>query len=193
MVPDLLSVDRPALHSVALLAVRSHLPAVYVTLLVAVSAILPDAFEHGLDVARRTLHLLVHPPKRVVRFVVIKLRHRADRTPGGCRVAVFTWDRQRAVRITGSLILRVGIPRDAGRGGGRYCGSSSGKEQSGPQREMEEGNRKVLRSAAGVAVSTKINLDVISSAQALFGLKQANSTVPWDGSRTAGRRLNGGR
>ena len=77
----------PAQHRMALRAVRSEFPPVNVC--VAVRTILAYVREHRLYVAFRAFHFFVHATQRVVRFVVIEFRHRADRPPSCSRVAVF--------------------------------------------------------------------------------------------------------
>jgi len=104
---DLLWRDVPALHRVTLFAVRTHLPAVYVR--VAVRAILPYVGEDRLYVALDARHLFVHATERVVRLVMIKLRHRADRTPPRRRVAILAGNRQRPVRTPRGLLVSLGL------------------------------------------------------------------------------------
>lgn len=112
---QLLHGNIPALHRMALRAVRAHFSLMHVG--VAVLAILSDVRENWLDVALRALHLLVHAPQGISCLVVVKLRHRADGAPGcGC-VTIFTRDCEGAVRASGALPLgrrcrRVGrLPR----------------------------------------------------------------------------------
>jgi hypothetical protein len=56
----LLRGNRPPLYRVALLAVRSHLPAVHIAGLVAIRASLAHVRKHRLHVAGNTLHFFVH-------------------------------------------------------------------------------------------------------------------------------------
>jgi len=95
----------PALHRVALRAIRTHLPAVNIR--VAVRAILSHVGEHRLYVALDALHLFVHAAQRIVRLVVIKLRHRADRTPARRRVAILAGNRQRPVRAPRGFLISL--------------------------------------------------------------------------------------
>jgi len=85
----LLCSDRPALHGMALFAIRSHLAAVNIVGLVAIRAILADVCKNRLHVALHAFHFFVHPAQRVSRLVVVEFRHRADRTPTRRRMAVF--------------------------------------------------------------------------------------------------------
>jgi len=99
----------PALDGVALLTIRTHLPAVNIR--VAVGAILSHVGEDWLYVALNARHFFVHAAQRIVRLVVIKLRHRADRAPARRRVTVFARNRQRPVRTPRGfvrMLLRVG-------------------------------------------------------------------------------------
>ena len=113
----LLGGDRPPLHGVTLLAVRTHLPTMHVVfLLVAVGAILAHIREHRLQVTLNAGNLLVHAAQRVVGLVVIEFRNRANRSPARSRVTVLTRNGQRTVGIAGDLFL----------GDRRYCGTSGG-------------------------------------------------------------------
>jgi hypothetical protein len=93
----------PALHRVALSAVRAHFSLVHIG--VAVLAILSRVRENWLDVALRALHFFVHAAQRILRLVVVEFRNRADGAPGGGVVAVFAGDRQSTVRTSGALPL----------------------------------------------------------------------------------------
>jgi hypothetical protein len=92
---------------VALRAIRTHLPAVNVR--VAVRAILSDVGEDRLYVALDALHFFVHAAQRIVRFVVIKLRHSTDRTPARRRVAILAGNRQRSVRTPRGFLVSLGL------------------------------------------------------------------------------------
>lgn len=100
----LLDGDVPALHRVALCAIRPHFPLVDVR--VAVFAILPYIGEYGLDVALRALHFFVHAAKRIFGFVVVEFRHRSNGTPARRVVAVLARNGQRSVRTSARLPLR---------------------------------------------------------------------------------------
>ena len=137
MVLELLSGDRPTLHRVALFAVRSHLPAVNIALLMAVRAILPDIVEDGIDVALDAPDFLVHTPEGIVGFVVIKLRNGPNRPPTRRSVTVLTGYCQRAVRIASGFVLGVAGPMDCSgvRDSGRLTGTR--QDQQGPKGELE--------------------------------------------------------
>lgn len=64
--------DAPALYSVALFAIRAHLPAMNVC--VTVGAVYSGIGENHLGVTLRAGNVLVHPTQRVAGFVVIKFR-----------------------------------------------------------------------------------------------------------------------
>lgn len=110
----LLDGDIPALNRVALRAVRAHLPLVNVGM--AVLAIPAYIGENWFYMALDALDFFVHAAKRILRFVVIELRHRADGAPTGSRVAVLARNRQGSVRTAcvASLTRRY---RSAGRPG----------------------------------------------------------------------------
>lgn len=63
--------DLPPLHGMAVFAVCTELPAMYVC--VAVRAILAYVFEDQAGVALGACHLLVHAPQRVSSVIVIEL------------------------------------------------------------------------------------------------------------------------
>jgi hypothetical protein len=119
----------PALHGVALRAVRAHFSLVHVG--VAVLAILSHVRENRIDVALRALHFFVHPPQGILRLVVVEFRDCADGAPSGGRVAVFAGDRQRAVRASSALPLRRRH---------RSVGWLPGKKQE-PAQNLEQGMR----------------------------------------------------
>jgi hypothetical protein len=74
---------------------------------VTIRAILADVLEHRLQMARDAFNFLVHATKRVVGFVVIELRNRADGFPTRGGVAVFARSRKRPVGTTRGFLLRV--------------------------------------------------------------------------------------
>ena len=92
----LLHGDIPALHGVALCAVRAHLSSMDVV--VAVLAILAHVGEDWFHVALCALHFFVHAPQRISGLVVIELGNRLDGPPGRGGMAVLARDRERAVR-----------------------------------------------------------------------------------------------
>ena len=102
----LLNGNIPALHRVALRAIRAHFALVHVG--VAVLAVLRHISENRFDVAQHALHFFMHSAQGIFRFIVIEFRNCLDGTPSCSGVAVLTWDRERAVRTTGSLPLRIG-------------------------------------------------------------------------------------
>jgi len=51
----------------------------------------------------------VHAAQRIVRLVVIKLRHRADRTPARRRVTVLARNRQRPVGAPRGFLVSLGL------------------------------------------------------------------------------------
>ncbi len=69
----------PSLNAVALLALRSHLPAMDVG--VTIGASMTDVLENRLGMALRAGHALVHPAQRIPGLVVIELGNVADRLP----------------------------------------------------------------------------------------------------------------
>ena len=103
---DLLELNIPPLHVVALLAVGPHLA--FVDVRMAVRAQLSDVSKHRLDVALGAAHTLVHAAQGILRGVVIKLGHGTDGLPSAQRVAVLTGNAQasvRAARVRGRLCL----------------------------------------------------------------------------------------
>ena len=103
----LLRSGRPALHGMALLAIRSHLAAVDVAGLVAIRAILANVLKYRLQMARDAFNFLVHATKGVVGFIVIELRNRSDGFPTCGGVAVLARNRKWSVGITRGLLLLV--------------------------------------------------------------------------------------
>ena len=93
---DLLNRNLPAAHRVALLAIRSQLPLMNIS--VAVLTSLSDVGEHGLHVALNAGHGLVHAAQRVSRLIVIEFRNRTDRFPSGSGMTVLTRNVQISVR-----------------------------------------------------------------------------------------------
>jgi len=93
----------PALHRVALRAVRAHLPLVNVG--VAIFAILADIREHGLGVALGARHFFVHSPQRILRLIVVEFRYGPNGPPTRGRMTVLAGYRQRSVRTSRRLAL----------------------------------------------------------------------------------------
>lgn len=127
----LLHGDIPALHRVAIRAIRPHLALVHVG--VAVATILRYIGEYRFNVALRALHFLVHAAKRIFCFVVIELRNRFDGSPGCRGMAVLTRNCKRSVRTTAVLPLR--------RRGGPVGVSWLPCEQQHPAQNLDESAR----------------------------------------------------
>ena len=133
----------PALHCVALRAVRAHLSLVHIG--VAVLAVLARVRKNRLHVALRALHFFVHAAQRILGLVVVEFRVRLDRAPRCRGVAIFAREVQRrAMRTSGSRptlllgrlrclgarpIIASGIFRD-------------GEGQQRPQNDLEHCQRK---------------------------------------------------
>lgn len=93
---DLLHADLPSLHGMALLAVRSQLPAVNIR--VAILATLPDIAEHGFYVALHARNRLMHAAQWISRLVMIEFRNSADRRPSIRGVTILARNIQISVR-----------------------------------------------------------------------------------------------
>jgi len=107
MLLDLLNGNLPAPDRVALLAIRSQLPLVNVS--VAVLASLPHVGEYRPDVTLHAGHGLVHTTERVTRLIMVEFGNCADRFPSARRVTVLTGHAQvavRTVRACGGLPVR---------------------------------------------------------------------------------------
>jgi hypothetical protein len=83
---NLLDRNLPSSDGVALLAIRSQLPPVNVSM--AILAPLPNIGEHRLDVALNAAHCVVQSPQRIVRLIVIEFGNRTNRFPRARGVAV---------------------------------------------------------------------------------------------------------
>ena len=101
---ELLDSDIPTLHSVTFGAARAHLPLVNIGM--TVLAIFSYVRKNWFNVALRALHFLMHAAQWIFGFVVVKFRVRADGTPSGGGVAVFTRYGESAVRTSSSPLLR---------------------------------------------------------------------------------------
>ena len=98
VVANLLLRCEPALHNVALGAIRSELAQMNVR--VAIVAILSNLAEHSVRVALRARQVCVPPSQRKVRLtIVIEPGMISDGTPRGSGVTTFAWNRQPAMRI----------------------------------------------------------------------------------------------
>ena len=104
MILNLLDRNVPALHRVALCAVRPH--SAIVNVRVAVLAIFPDIRENRLNVALRASHFFVHPAQGVTGLVVVKFGVRTNRFPGGSRMAILAGDGEGSMRTSSGLPLR---------------------------------------------------------------------------------------
>ena len=76
---DLLNGDVPALHRVALLTVRAHLPLVNVR--VTGRALRSHIRKNQLGMALRATHALMHPAQGIFRCVVIEFRYGSNWFP----------------------------------------------------------------------------------------------------------------
>jgi hypothetical protein len=93
-----IDIHLPAINRVAILACRSKLAAMDVSM--AISALLTDVSENFLHMARITCDILVETAQRILGFtVVIELDHLPKRGPARRRVAVFAGDGKRPVGI----------------------------------------------------------------------------------------------
>lgn len=102
----LLNGNRPSLHRVTLLTIRAELPLVNIGM--AILASLPHIREHGLDVALRARHRLVHATKRIASVIVVELRNRTDGLPSLRRVAVLTGHVEIAMGTVGTSVILGG-------------------------------------------------------------------------------------
>ena len=103
---DLLNGDVPALHRVALLTVRAHLPLVNVG--VTGRALRSHVRKNQLGMALRAAHALVHAAQGILRGVVIKFGNGPDRLPSIECVAVLAGNAETSVwaaRVRGGLYL----------------------------------------------------------------------------------------
>lgn len=89
---------RPPVNGVAALAPGSHVAAMDVG--VTVTALPPHITEHRFQMALGASDGLMHSAKGRAGFVVIELRHLANRSPSAKGVAVLARDVQRAVRTS---------------------------------------------------------------------------------------------
>ena len=103
VIAHLLHRDIPALHGVALCAVRTHLAAVDIR--VAIRAVLANVGKYGFHVALGALHFFVQAAEWIFRFAVIEFGNRADGSPSGRGVAVFARNIQRTMGISLGFLL----------------------------------------------------------------------------------------
>lgn len=111
VIPDLLLGGEPALHDVALGAVRAELTQVNVG--VAIGAVLSYIGKDRTRVTLRALDSLMPAAERVLRPVVIEFNNCANRRPTFGAVAILARDRKIAMRIRCGVSLgrRVSIRR----------------------------------------------------------------------------------
>jgi hypothetical protein len=136
---NLLDGDVPALHGMALSAVRAHLAAVNIG--VAIGAILGDVGEDGLYVTLNAVRLFVQAAQGIFSLVVIEFGHGTDGAPSCGGVAILTGDSEGPVGTAGGLVLGSGgrvrksevVWRGLRRGGG--------ERQQGPQNELKQSER----------------------------------------------------
>jgi hypothetical protein len=124
---DLLRRDLPALHRVAMVALRSHLAPMDVGM--AVRAFVAHVGEHQAGVALGAAYPLMHPPQGVAGLVVVELGNAADGLPAGGGVAVLARDVEVAVRAAGVHV-------------GRLPGRSPGEGQQQPQHDDLQRRRR---------------------------------------------------
>jgi hypothetical protein len=103
VIVDLLYGNLPALHGVALRAIRPHLPLVNIG--VTILASLAYVREHRLGVATRADHLFVQTTERILGFVVVEFRNGSDWAPSSGGMAILAGNCQWSVRTSGSLPL----------------------------------------------------------------------------------------
>jgi hypothetical protein len=107
VVLDILVGDLPSAHCVTLLAIRTQLPLVNVS--VAVLAPLSDVGKDRFHVALCASHRCVHPAQRIARLVVIELGYCPDGFPGIRGVTILTGYIEVAVRTMRTRHLCLSI------------------------------------------------------------------------------------
>lgn len=143
MILDLADPYPPPLHRMALLARRTELPPVNVS--VAVGAFHAHIRKNQIAMALPARNLLVHAAQRILRLVVIKFRDVADRLPTRKRVAVLTRDGEISVR-TARRHIRPGMLRSQTWGRARRCRLSGlrrwGSKYCRPHDDVEDQGRE---------------------------------------------------
>jgi hypothetical protein len=91
VIVDLLYGDLPALHGVALRAVRPHLPLVDIG--VTILAILAHVGEHRFGVALRAGHLFMQTAQRILGLIVVEFGDRTDGAPSCGGMAILAGNR----------------------------------------------------------------------------------------------------
>lgn len=109
---ELLRLGFPALYRVALRAIRAKLAPMNVS--VAIRTSRAGVLENQIRVALLAVHFRVQTAQGVAGPVVIELGNAANRFPTGVRMAVFAGNADRAVRVAGELLTRLGgsLPRN---------------------------------------------------------------------------------
>ena len=139
----LLDGDVPALHRVALRAVRAHPSLVHVGM--TVLAILPDIRENRLHMAPRAVHFFMHTAQRILGVVVIEFGVRLDRAPRCGRVTIFAGEVQHRAMGTCGRRPTLLLGRLRGLAGRRTIASGISHDRQGqqrPQNELEHCQRK---------------------------------------------------
>lgn len=131
---DLLRRNLPALYAVALLAVRSELPFVDVSM--TIRALVAHIAKYRFHVALGARDLLMHAAQWVAGLAMVELRRVPDGLPAAEGVAVLARDIQRTVRAAG-----VGI-------GLRLCRSGHGGEEQDQREKSVPSDRRNQRSTA---------------------------------------------
>lgn len=147
MVLDLADAHAPAIYRVALLACRTELPPVNVS--VAVGAFHAHVRKNQIGMALPARDFLVHAAQRILRLVVIKLGDVADRLPTRKGMAVLTRNGEISVRAArghiGAGVLRsqswgrasrCRLP-GLGRWGGEYCRPDDDVEEQGREHGVQ--------------------------------------------------------
>jgi len=109
MVADLLLGSEPALHDVALRAIRAEFTQMDIGM--AIGAILADIRENRLRVTLRARGSFVSASKRKLRLIVVELRNIANRAPAGGHMAIFARNQHRTVWVWSCAILSEKICR----------------------------------------------------------------------------------
>jgi hypothetical protein len=107
MVADLLLGSEPALHDVALGAIRAELTQMNIGM--AIGAILADIGEERLGVALCTGNSFVSASKRKLRLIMVELRNITNWTPASSRMAIFARSQHRTVWVWSCAALGKNI------------------------------------------------------------------------------------
>jgi hypothetical protein len=104
MIADLLTGSEPALHDMALGAIRAKLTQMNVGM--TIGAILADVGEDRVRMTLRARNSFVHAAERISSLIVIEFGDGANRSPTGSRMAILARNCQRAMRVRGRTPLR---------------------------------------------------------------------------------------